>query len=320
MRYSFRILFFLRKTPSQKDELSILYIRITINGKLTEFSSKIKVDPALWNQQSQRMSGKTKSAQVVNNTLVKISVRLNKLYDELREEDGIPTPEKLKEAFFEGNGLNQKYLLLTIVDKLITQKQELAASGIIKGNSADTYVCTKEKLVSYMNLYYPHTKLDIRKVDYEFINGFEIYLKSKEKCGHNTMIRHLRHLKQITTYAYKNGYLKKDPFYNITLSAQKVERTFLTEEELKRVIKLELADEALKKVRDVFVFQCMTGLSYIDLKQLKHRDIVDETIIIHRQKTGNKSVIPVLKIARILIDKYTTEKDPDIPVFPVYVS
>lgn len=320
MRYSFRILFFLRKKTSQKDERSILYIRVTINAKPIEFSSKIKVDSALWDQQSQRMQGKTRDAQDINNTLVKISVRLNKLYDELKEEEGIPTPGRLKEAFFGDNSLSKKYLLLSIFDKLISQKQELAESGVIKGGSANTYACTKEKLVSYMNIYYPQLQLDIRKIDYEFINGFEIYLKSKVGCGHNTMIRHMRHLKQVTTYAYKNGYLAKDPFYNVTLSAKKAERVYLTEAELKKLITMGFVNENLRKVHDIFIFCSFTGLSYIDVKQLKHQDIVDETIVIHRQKTGNKCFIPILQIARILIDKYTTSKDPDTLVFPVYAS
>lgn len=321
MRYSFRILFFPRKKPSQKDERSMLYIRVTINAKPIEFSSKIKIDSALWDQQSQRMLGKTRESLDINNALLKISARLNKLYNELKEEEkDIPTPERLKEAFFGGNSLSKKYLLLTIFDKLISQKQELAESGVINEGSANTYACTKEKLVSYMKIYYPQLQLDIRRIDYEFINGFEIYLKSKEECGHNTMIRHMRHLKQVTTYAYKNGYLSKDPFYNVTLSAKKVERVFLTETELKRLITIGFINENLRKVRDIFIFCCFTGLSYIDVKQLKYRDIVDEAIVIHRQKTGNKSFIPILQIPRMLIDKYRISKEPNGLVFPVYTS
>lgn len=47
---------------------------------------------------------------------------------------------------------------------------------------------------------------------------------------------------------------------------------------------------------------------------------VDGTITIYRQKTGNKSFIPILQIAQILIDKYTTVQKPDMCVFPVYTS
>lgn len=320
MRYSFRILFYLRKKSSYQSDLSTIYVRITINGKLVEFSSKMKTIASQWDQKKQKMLGRTQDAHKINSSLIKISSRLNKLFDELTEKEGIPTPERLKDAFFSGNNGDKEYLLLTMFEKLISQKQELADNDAIKADSVNTYTCTKNKLISYIKLQYYQAEIDIRKVDYEFINGFEIYLKGKVQCGHNTMVRHMRHLKQVTTYAYKNGYMTKDPFYNIALSVKKVERTFLTEEELKKVINLKLTDETLQKVKDVFVFQCLCGLSYIDVKQLKHSDIVDGTIIIHRQKTGNKSFIPILQIAQILIDKYTTVQKPDMCVFPVYTS
>lgn len=322
MSYTFRILFFLRKSSSHKEELSSIYVRITINGKASEFNSRIKIDPLLWDQKGQKARGRTKEIQNINKTLIKIHTRLHKLYDEsIDQGEGIPSVEKLKEAFFTGKSREHKYLLLTIFDNLIAQKKELADNQVIKQSSADVFLCTKEKLISYMNIYYPDKELDIRKMDYEFINGFEIYLKSRAKCGHNTMIRHMRHLKQISTYAYKNGYLTKDPFYTITLSTKKTERSFLTEEEIKKVIELDLADEVLNNVRNVFIFQCFTGLSYVDVKQLKYGNIRDGIIITYREKTGNRSIIPLLEMSRMIIDIYSTaEKDHGDLIFPVYTS
>jgi integrase len=69
------------------------------------------------------------------------------------------------------------------------------------------------------------------------------------------------------------------------------------------------ATARLELVRDVFVFQCYTGLAYIDIFQLRRDEIkkgVDGElwIISARQKTGTTTNIPLLPKAIEIIEKY----------------
>lgn len=62
-------------------------------------------------------------------------------------------------------------------------------------------------------------------------------------------------------------------------------------------------------VRDMFVFGCWTGLSYTDIKNLQDINIVADSegnqwIDIKRQKTGSRSLIPLLDIPKEIIRKY----------------
>lgn len=88
------------------------------------------------------------------------------------------------------------------------------------------------------------------------------------------------------------------------------DREALTEDELKRMIELDLkAFPRLDVVRDTFVFCCFTGLAFIDIQTLKRSDIsVDAEgnmwIRKKREKTDELSVIPLLEVPRKLIEKY----------------
>ena len=62
-------------------------------------------------------------------------------------------------------------------------------------------------------------------------------------------------------------------------------------------------------IRDVFIFQCYTGLAYIDAFQLKKEDIKigidgEYWIMSDRQKTESETNIPLLPKALEIIEKY----------------
>ena len=68
-------------------------------------------------------------------------------------------------------------------------------------------------------------------------------------------------------------------------------------------------EKTLKEVRDAFVFQCFTGLSYSDLKRLSEKHIYkvgngDLWIKMERQKTEVGFSVPLLKPAARLLDEY----------------
>jgi hypothetical protein len=87
----------------------------------------------------------------------------------------------------------------------------------------------------------------------------------------------------------------------------------LDEEELSRLQNKELKIERIALVRDVFLFSCYTGLSFIDAWNLTKDNIgigIDgnKWIFTARQKTKIASHIPLLPIAEDIIKKY--EKHP----------
>lgn len=103
-------------------------------------------------------------------------------------------------------------------------------------------------------------------------------------------------------------------FCQYCVKCKEAGKQVLTEKELQRIIIQESDNVSLNRVRDMFLFCCFCGLSYIDLKHLKYSDITDNIIMMNRSKTKNPCFIPILPIPLVLIEKYRSKKEYIFPV------
>ena len=125
-------------------------------------------------------------------------------------------------------------------------------------------------------------------------------------------MKYIKNFKKIIRIAMANGLITQDPFANYKMKLKKVDRDFLSDEELNMLISKDFDNIRLKQVRDCFVFSCFTGLAYSDLKRLTPDSIKIGTdggnwIKIHRKKTNGESNIPILPVTAALIDKYKND-------------
>lgn len=317
---TFKILLVVRKQNLSKEGLAAISIRITIEGKSLEFSSKINISPDLWDAKTGRATGRTRIATDANEAIDKIKARLQAKYREVDEKLGYVTPELLKNAFF---GVDEKTTtLLVLFDKKIEQKKTLA--GItIKREAVWKYENTRKKLEEFILSCCKLPDITVKEVGYGFITNFDIYLRSNCRCEHNTVVKHLRYLKQVTTDALKSGLIRIDPFLNIPLSSKKGYREFLTKEELRMIINQRFASDILKETRDVFVFCSYTGFAYVDVSKLTEDDIVTgeenkKFIIKGRTKTGVQAFVPLFETPLKIIEKYKKRNLPGGKLLPVY--
>ena len=124
-----------------------------------------------------------------------------------------------------------------------------------------------------------------------FITDFELYLRTACKCGYNTTAKFMQFFKCIIIIARNNGILDKDPFASYKIRLEKVDRGYLTEDEIKIILKKKMASERLEHVRDLFIFSCFCGLAYSDVANLRQENIRKSFdgnlwIMTKRQKTN----------------------------------
>lgn len=317
MRSTFRILFLLRKSRNKNQPA--LMIRITIGKERLEFSSKISISPTDWDNRSKRVKGKSQYAQKTNSLIEFMQTSLYSKYIELYKENGTVTPKDLKCAFLGYD--DPRYNLLNLFQKKIDQKKRLVGSTIDE-KTHGKYVCTRNKVQSFIKYTYGCEDISINKVNYDFITEYEIFLKTNCKCGYNTVIRDLRYLKQITTDAIKSGIIRRDPFYDIKLTSKKGNREYLTLPELNKLASTKLNSETLDTIRNVFLFTLFTGLAYKELYNLKYSDISCNSegkkyIQIKRSKTGEPCYIPLLEIPELIIEKYKNISINREKIFPI---
>lgn len=103
--------------------------------------------------------------------------------------------------------------------------------------------------------------------------------------------------------------MKRDPFFGLRFKAEEVNVDFLSIDELDRIRHKQIDVPRLEKVRDIFVFCCFTGLAFADVSQLTSENIIQDGqgklwIRKSRQKTKEMCNIPILSVAKEILDKY----------------
>ena len=200
-------------------------------------------------------------------------------------------------------------MLIEIFQQHNDQVVELIGKDFAPG-TVERYKTSLSHTRSFMQWKYKISDIDIRKLNYEFISGYEFWLKSVRRCNHNSTMKYLANFKKIVILCLKNGWLSKDPFVGFKLSKKEVVREFLTKEEMQLILSKQFVSERIGQVRDIFLFSCYTGLAYADVKKLKRSEIItgvdgEKWVFTSRQKTNTASRIPLLSQALQIIEKYT---------------
>ena len=193
------------------------------------------------------------------------------------------------------------------------------------------YYSTERYLHSFLNEKLKLPDIYLKQLNYGFILDFEQYLRTyqpkraSKTCSNNGAMKHLERLMKMVNLALRLEWLAKDPFRNYKLNFHKTERSYLSERELRLIEETTFSGAGYERVKDVFLFSCYTGLSYIDVKELKSQQLVlgiDGNLWIHtkREKTNEIVKIPLLPNAKEIIEKYRKDTRPDVlgKLLPVY--
>ncbi len=306
MNNSFSLLFYIKKCKADKSGRANIYLRITMDGQRAELSIRRKVLVDKWNSDMNMARGSSDESLGINRY---ISTIKNKIYtiEQRCVSEGKPvTAISLRDSYLGKD--SDKRMLLEIFEEHNKKVDKLVGSDFAAG-TAERYKTAKKHVSEYIQKEYRVKDVLVKSVDHKFISGFEYYLKTEKNCGHNTAIKYITNFKKIIRIAFANDWIDKDPFLHWKAKLKTVDREFLTEEEIQKMVEKELHTERLDQVKDIFIFCCFTGLAYADVKKLSKDDIVigidgDKWIKIKRTKTDTRSNIPILPTAEAVIEKY----------------
>lgn len=99
MKSTFRVLFFLKRDKVKKNGNMPIMARITIDGKLAQFNTKLEVNPKNWQAKTGKVSGRGAEFTRMNEMLDGIKATLYKHYQTILERDGYVTAEKVRNTF-----------------------------------------------------------------------------------------------------------------------------------------------------------------------------------------------------------------------------
>ena len=302
---SFGLVFFL-KIPRNESKIRTIYLRITVDGIPKETSTKRKWDISRWDQKLERAIGTKEDAKSINFFLESLTLKINEYKTENMYSGKLITSQKVMDYILGKNAARAK--VLEEFQKHNDEMTALLGKGYAKG-TLDRFTITINHLRAFIRLKFNTEDLEFSDLNLEFIKDFQFYLRSVRNCSNNTTLKYIANFKKIVLRAIDNEVILKDPFKNFKSKKSKIIKKPLSTQELYELERHYFSTDRLNVVRDVFVFQCHTGLAYIDVYQLKKTDIkvgVDKLswIMSERQKTGSSTNVPLLPQALEIIKKY----------------
>ncbi|WP_230150495.1 site-specific integrase [Pedobacter sp. Bi27] len=308
-QHTFALSFYLKRENELNGKAPI-YAKITVDGKYLRLAVKRSVEPKFWNQRTQRLMGNTPEIILLREKLRQVTNEINGAYDELRYQKKVITAQAIKSKV---EGKEEGKTLMYLIKYHYEHQGSLLAKGTIKN-----YYSTERFLKEFLKRK-KLTDIQLTALDFRFITEFGVYLRKKEPdraqrpCTNNTVMKHMERLQKLTGLALKFGWITTDPFLNYQRHIIKKDRECLDMDEISALWSLEIEDNSIMLVKEMFLFSCYTGLSYNEISRLTNDFIRRESdgslwIEMVRQKTLNTSElkfhVPILPEALGLIEKY----------------
>ncbi|MDT0651870.1 site-specific integrase, partial [Autumnicola edwardsiae] len=295
---TFNIHFWLNSVK-KKNDLAPIYARITVDGKRAEISLKRSISVTYWDTRSKRANWRVPAGKALNAYLDQVYADLLTCHKQLLAESKYVTAQAIKARYL-GEDEQHKTLL-----QLVSYHNKNMVS-ILKHGTLKNYFTTERYIKRYLKIKLKTNDIFLKQLSYKFIIDFEQFLRNGKSINdaqplrNNGVMKHVERLKKLTKLALRWEWIEKDPFLRFSLKFKKHERTFLSQTELEILESAELPKEIHQKTRDIFVFACYTGLSYIDVKLLSDNHIVrgidgDYWIFSKREKTDEPLKIPLLE-------------------------
>lgn len=305
---TFAILFWIN-TSRAKDGVANLYARVTVNQKRANISLKHSIHVSKWDAKKKRSKGTDARAKQLNIYLDQTYTKLFQIYQDLTYKEELVTAKIIKAKFI-GDDEKSKSLL-----DLIEYHSKKIANTLAVG-SIRNFGVTENYLNKFLQKEKKTTDIYLKQLDYKFLVDFENYLANVWPVGHpkalsqNTIMKHIQRLRKMVTLAYHLEWLERDPFARWKPKYEKTNREFLSETELDNLENHDFNSDRLDRVRDLFVFSCYTGISYVDIMALTADNVIKgidggNWIVTKRQKTKSAVKVPLLGKTEELIEKYS---------------
>ena len=246
----------------------------------------------------------------INGIIASYRANILAAYDSLIKEGWEPNCFAIKERM--ENKVGRSRMLLSEFSKYCDKRQKEVGIRITQ-LTANKYHRLLRYMTEYTKEQYEKDDLPLYTVTYEYVDGLNTFMQTAHRCKNNGAVNLLCCLKNFILYAIRNEWVEKNPFQYYKMKIDKTNvKIPLTKEELDTLIRRELPNDRLDRIRDVFAFCCFTGLAFTDVDNLRKEHLsVDKesTIWIHkpREKTSVLSRVPLLAYPVLLLEKYKND-------------
>ena len=315
---------FLLDKEKNKPDARIRY-RIKWQGNIIAFNIGYRVDIDKWSEDTQRCKANTTHgkkkvpANIINRKLQQFEQACEDTIKYFEVQNMVPTKEQFQATFNAYLGREKKVVL----EKNFFQYYDDFMEE--EGTFNQWTEATKTKLKVIKNhLFNFDPELAFEKLTEEKLVEYLNYLQQELKLKNSTILKHISFVKWFLRWSCRKGY-NTNTFFDVfkpKLKNTQKKVIFLTPTEFKQFREYQIPEQKkyLERVRDVFLFQCFTGLRYSDVENLKKSDIRDNFIEVTTVKTSDSLKIELNQYSRAILGKYKDYQDNKGRALPVITN
>ncbi len=283
----------------QKKEHTVpIYVDFTFGDRLRA-STRIAVNPNDWDQEKQKIKASDPDAGPKNYRLHIIRSKLYNIETDAIRDNIKLTPQYIKSKLAPGNLIkgdagSQKFFL-------DTWNKFTCLPNKSKG-TRDNYDNTLAVIRDFCTVH--NHKLSIEEITTDFYDNLLSYFFHERKLTRNTCGKYVKNIKAFMTYCDNKGYCSNKDYKTFEVFKDQQVITSLTVEELKKIKNLELETQTQCEARDLFLFQCFSGLRYSDTQRITPGCIRHGFISFSTVKTHKVHGTPLTAQANEILQRY----------------
>lgn len=306
MTYTFNL------KEKSKDGLTLIYLKAYFKneGKRFVYSTGEFIHPKEWdikNRQPNNLTGRTSKAdshRTIKRQLDRYSNFFIQVTETFKNTNQELTVEKVRKEFDKefkrvAKGKNKFYEAYDEFMLFKQKNQEWSKATIKRYYNIKSLLEDFEKTKNY--------KITFNTINQKFYTEFTDFCMVHRGHINNTFTRNVGLVKTFLYWALKNGHTYKADFIKFKKKPKVITNQIaLRKEDLQLLLKREMPSKKLERVKDIFIFSCVTGMRFGELKFVSKNTINGKVLLLKEEKgSGKKSrEIPLSNIALHILNKY----------------
>lgn len=291
-------LVFDRRHKAAKDKEGAIDIRVAYGGKQKFMSTGVAVLPTQWDVKQECVKFRP-DAVAVNSMLRQLVNRCHEMIDEMAEKGAVDLAKLSRVT----DSRTYDMTFIEYIKKRIPERN-------VSEHTRERYRCFVRAFEQWGKMMY------FTEITESNIRSFDEWLHRRIVDGkylmQSTIATYHKYLKIFINDAMTDELVCENPYQSKRIRIDKAEGgqiACLTAEQVEQIEKLDIKDGSLERTRDLFLFQCYTGLAYSDLMKFRLSDCEKEDdgsyrLNDRRTKTNTEYTLYLTDKAVAIAEKY----------------
>lgn len=295
-----------RYNGNRRTKAAFIYFGLGYLKQTCTFSSGIKCDPAKFDSNSLTIKGDAEKTLELKEMALKVETCFREL-----KLTGRPVDLQLIKATVLGLYVNGVPSLTKTIDDFFDTVTTEERAGIVTIGHWRKVRGFHNHIRAFVKNRYP-ANAPLEDVVPADARALLTFLQANRNLSANVSNYIAAHFKRVLNFALENEWITRNPFLGFQRKTAYQGKDRLTKLELEKLTKLEIFSPSLDRIRWVFLFDCYTGLSHIDLYRLTPADVQytsdgDAFMLTNRSKTKQPVVTYLPAFCLGIIERYKND-------------